>query len=79
MTFAPRFGPRLEPGGGVTFRLWAPAAKQVELVLDAPLPMQATGHGWYERHVDDAGAGTRYRFLHRPRRGSCRSRLALST
>ncbi len=34
VTRVPRFGPRLEPDGGVTFHLWAPAAKRVELVLD---------------------------------------------
>lgn len=62
MTPALRFGPRLEPDGGVTFRLWAPAAKQVELVLDAALPMQAAGNGWYESRVNDAGPGRRYRF-----------------
>jgi maltooligosyltrehalose trehalohydrolase len=62
MTPTSRFGPRLEPDGAVTFRLWAPAAKQIELVLDAALPMQAVGGGWYERRVDGAGAGSRYRF-----------------
>jgi maltooligosyltrehalose trehalohydrolase len=62
MTTAPRFGPRLEPNGGVTFRLWAPAAKQVEVVLDKPVPMQASGHGWYECRVHDARVGSRYRF-----------------
>ena len=29
------FGASLAPGGGVNFRLWGPAARQVELALDA--------------------------------------------
>jgi maltooligosyltrehalose trehalohydrolase len=62
MTTAPRFGPRLEPDRGVTFRLWAPAAKQVEIVLDKPFPMQPSGDGWYECRVHDARVGSRYRF-----------------
>jgi malto-oligosyltrehalose trehalohydrolase len=62
MSAAPRFGPRLEPDGGVTFRLWAPAAKQVELVLDSAVAMQATGDGWYACRVEHARAGTLYRF-----------------
>ena len=55
-----RFGPSIE-NGGVTFRLWAPAARKVELVLDRALPMEARD-GWYEAHIGGACAGTRYRF-----------------
>jgi maltooligosyltrehalose trehalohydrolase len=55
-----RFGPSIE-NGGVTFRLWAPAARKVELVLDRTLAMQPR-EGWYEAHVPGADAGTRYRF-----------------
>ena len=46
---------------GVTFRLWAPAAREVSLVLDQPLAMPGTD-GWFELHVAEAGPGTRYRF-----------------
>src|SRR6185503_15682892 len=48
--------------GGVRFRLWAPAAKTVELVIaDRPLPMQ--GHdGWFELVHRDAAAGTLYQY-----------------
>ena len=60
MTAPPRFGPLLT-GSGVTFRLWAPAAKRVELMLDAPRPMQQRD-GWFELHVPEAKAGTRYSF-----------------
>jgi maltooligosyltrehalose trehalohydrolase len=55
------FGPELTPAG-VTFRLWAPAAKRVELMLDRPIPMQADADGWHRATVAGAGAGTRYRF-----------------
>jgi len=56
------FGPRLNPEGGVTFRLWAPAAKRVELVLDDLHAMRAQAQGWFEATMPDAGPGTRYRF-----------------
>jgi maltooligosyltrehalose trehalohydrolase len=56
----PRFGPRLA-GGGVTFGLWAPGAREVVLLLDAPRAMPRND-GWYELHVPEAGPGTRYSF-----------------
>jgi 1,4-alpha-glucan branching enzyme len=40
MTASVRFGAELHRGG-VTFRLWAPAAKRVEVMLDRAYPMQA--------------------------------------
>jgi maltooligosyltrehalose trehalohydrolase len=41
-------GPLLDPDGGATFRVWAPRAKQVELLLDdAPLTMEAAADGWF--------------------------------
>ncbi len=61
MNDAGLFGPRLGPDG-VTFRLWAPAARSVELMLDAPLEMSRCADGWYELHVPAAAAGTLYRF-----------------
>ena len=60
MTAAPRFGP-LITGNGVTFRLWAPAAKRVDLLLDGPKSMQPRD-GWFELDVPEAKAGTRYSF-----------------
>jgi maltooligosyltrehalose trehalohydrolase len=54
-------------GGGLTrFRLWAPSARAVELVLlngaaSRPLPMKRDEGGWFET-VAQAGAGTRYRY-----------------
>ena len=56
-----RFGPELS-SDGVTFRLWAPAAERVELVLDGAHPMQARSDGWYEIAVRGARAGTLYKF-----------------
>ena len=56
-----------EAGGECTrFRLWAPAAHGVSLVLDAmgdahALAMDAAGGGWFEC-VADAGAGMRYAY-----------------
>ena len=56
-----QFGPRLTERG-VTFRLWAPAAKTVELMLDRAFPMQARPDGWYELTVEGAGPHTLYKF-----------------
>jgi len=55
------FGPSLD-ADGVTFRLWAPGARRVELILDRPLSMQARGDGWYSTCTREAGPGTLYRF-----------------
>jgi maltooligosyltrehalose trehalohydrolase len=57
------FGAQVLPEGGVRFRLWAPAAARVEVVLDGRrLPMKAAGEGWYERDEPSAKAGTLYRY-----------------
>ncbi|MEA2990722.1 MAG: maltooligosyltrehalose trehalohydrolase [Alphaproteobacteria bacterium] len=61
MTADRRFGPLITPTG-VMFRLWAPAAKRVAVVIDRPQEMIARPHGWFELEVAGAGAGTRYRF-----------------
>jgi malto-oligosyltrehalose trehalohydrolase len=47
---------------GVTFRLWAPAAKRVEVILDAAHHMQRLEDGWFAATVTIATAGSRYRF-----------------
>jgi maltooligosyltrehalose trehalohydrolase len=58
-----RFGPRLEPDGGVTFHLWAPAAGRVDLVVRDDLrAMRKLDDGWYALTARDAGAGTLYQF-----------------
>ena len=54
----------LVDGDQTTFRVWAPDADRLTLVLDredAPRPMDAVGDGYFEATVDDAGPGTRYR------------------
>ena len=59
------FGTELLPGGGVRFRLWAPRQKAVRLIVGEggkALPMMAREGGWHELVVEDARAGTRYRF-----------------
>ncbi len=51
---------------GVRFRLWAPAARRVELVLEDGAghawDMPACGGGWFELLTDAASAGSRYRY-----------------
>lgn len=62
------FGASLRDGGGVRFRLWAPAARQAELALeqDAGAPAlhaaERDGDGWWECTVPQATAGSRYRW-----------------
>ena len=62
MSVAPQFGPRPAAGGGVTFSLWAPAAKTVDVVASHVVPMQRGDGGWFQVAVPDARIGTRYRF-----------------
>jgi malto-oligosyltrehalose trehalohydrolase len=61
MNAAALFGPRLG-ADGVTFRLWAPAARQVELVLDRAHVMPSDPQGWHELTLPGVGAGALYRF-----------------
>jgi maltooligosyltrehalose trehalohydrolase len=57
------FGARLLPEGGALFRLWAPAASRVELVLDGDArAMARAADGWHESRVAAAKAGARYAF-----------------
>ena len=55
------FGAELTPTG-VTFRLWAPAAKRVDLMLDRAHAMSHQEAGWYEITVPGARAGTLYKY-----------------
>jgi maltooligosyltrehalose trehalohydrolase len=48
---------------GISFRLWAPGAKRVDLVLEKkPLAMRRGNGGWFALDVPNAGAGARYKF-----------------
>jgi maltooligosyltrehalose trehalohydrolase len=58
---ARRFGPALTTDGAA-FRLWAPAAKRVDLLLDSLRPMVRGDNGWFSLDVATASAGTRYKF-----------------
>jgi malto-oligosyltrehalose trehalohydrolase len=56
------FGAELGAGGNTRFRLWAPSARSVELVLDRlSIPMPEVSEGWREITAS-ASAGTHYRF-----------------
>jgi len=63
------FGAEFTAGGEVRFRLWAPAARQVELLLCDPrgaalqaAPMQALADGFFALVTGAAGAGSLYRY-----------------
>ena len=56
-----QFGPRLT-ADGATFRLWAPAAKRVDLLLGKPEPMRRGKDGWFSTHIAGVKAGARYKF-----------------
>jgi malto-oligosyltrehalose trehalohydrolase len=60
------FGAELT-SAGVRFRLWAPNARRMELMLtvngaERALPMEARPAGWYEIVTTEAQAGSLYRF-----------------
>src|SRR5947209_16383678 len=60
------FGAELREDG-TAFRLWAPGAARVELMLEvpnsvAPIEMRAHEDGWYECVVDGVGADAAYAF-----------------
>jgi maltooligosyltrehalose trehalohydrolase len=55
------FGAKLTRDG-VSFRLWAPSAKRVDLVLDKRHAMRRGEHGWYALDMPSAKAGARYKF-----------------
>jgi malto-oligosyltrehalose trehalohydrolase len=58
-----RFGPLWHADRGTRFRLWAPAASRVELMLEHDThPMTPQDDGWYALDWPKAGPGTRYRF-----------------
>src|ERR1051326_1037554 len=61
------FGAEPQPGGGVRFRLWAPAETAVSLVIEdteaaVELAMTRDGAGWFELVTDRARAGSLSRY-----------------
>ena len=64
-------GAELQAGGGVRFRLWAPACEEVRVAFYAPgekgpadiVSMTAMPGGWHEWFEPTARAGTRYQFV----------------
>jgi len=63
-----QFGAELRPGGSVRFRIWAPGARHVELLLEAessppqPVAMRREEGGWYRIESDAARPGSLYRY-----------------
>jgi maltooligosyltrehalose trehalohydrolase len=61
------FGVECCHDGSVRFRLWAPAAREVEVCvgeLTSPnrIPLERSENGWFELITDAAGPGSRYQF-----------------
>src|SRR5882724_9145544 len=56
-----QFGARLT-ADGASFRLWAPAAKCVDLLLERPQAMRRGENGWFSADAPGAKAGARYKF-----------------
>ena len=56
-----QFGPRLTADGAV-FRIWAPAAKRVDLLLEKFHAMRRGENGWFVAEVPGVKAGARYKF-----------------
>lgn len=57
------FGAEID-GSATRFRLWAPDAKTVELVIEGGpvVPLDISPEGWCETRIDGIGAGARYRY-----------------
>jgi malto-oligosyltrehalose trehalohydrolase len=60
------FGAEYREDGSVRFRLWAPAARSVELCLpdarSSTIPLRQEDQGWFELVTDAAKPGAQYRF-----------------
>ncbi len=59
-------GAVVRAGGRTSFRVWAPYARAVELVLEGDgarsVPMEPEERGYFAAAVEGAGPGTRYRY-----------------
>src|SRR3954451_16974308 len=56
-----QFGPCLA-NYGTRFRLWAPAAKRVDVLLDKPHALSRGEDGWFSAHIAGVSAGALYEF-----------------
>ena len=56
-----RFGARLTRNGA-SFRLWAPAAERVDLLLETPHPLHRDADGWFSADIAGVKPGARYKF-----------------
>ncbi len=56
-----QFGARLT-ADGTLFRLWAPAAKRVDLLLENAQPLRRGEDGWFCADLTGVKAGVRYKF-----------------
>ncbi|MEH2522881.1 MULTISPECIES: malto-oligosyltrehalose trehalohydrolase [unclassified Bradyrhizobium] len=56
-----QFGPCLA-NYGTRFRLWAPAAKRVDVMLEQPHAMKRGEDGWFTADIAGIKAGARYKF-----------------
>ena len=62
-----QFGAECRDDGSVRFRLWAPAARRVDLSFTGAnrsicIPLEPRDKGWFELVTDAARPGTQYRF-----------------
>jgi maltooligosyltrehalose trehalohydrolase len=60
----------VRPGGGVHFRVWAPAQRDVQVVLEdaagariGSRRLEPEGNGYFSADIREAGPGTLYRYL----------------
>src|SRR4051812_12004878 len=58
---ARQFGVTLT-SNGATFRLWAPEAKRVDVLLDRPHAMNRSTDGWFSADIAGIKAGALYKF-----------------
>src|SRR4051812_11577675 len=47
---------------GATFRLWAPAAKRVDVLLDRAHALARREDGWFSTHIGGVKAGALYKY-----------------
>jgi maltooligosyltrehalose trehalohydrolase len=58
---ARQFGPQLTRDGA-RFRLWAPTAKRVDVMLEQPRAMTRGDDGWFTADIAEVKAGAHYKF-----------------